>query len=104
MMPSKAAFEVRDHYLSKVCDMCGNVTPAQVMSRSRQRPIVQARHLVLWALYDIENLPQATICAMMGLDQTSVTYAVNKMRDIRHFNAINREVAKVIENLVLGSH
>ena len=101
-LPTTANFQVRDYYINKVCGLLNNgTTPADVMSSSRLRRHTIARHLVSWALYELEHLSLSTIARIMAIDHASIIYAVNKINGIKSFPAANPELCKITENLTM---
>ena len=75
-MLTQEMLEIRNEYLMLLNRLTG-VPIDDIMSKKRHEDISMARHLLMWALYDLYGYTTMEIGAMTRRHYTTVTYAVN---------------------------
>ena len=75
-MLTQEMLEIRNEYLMLLNRLTG-VPIDDIMSKKRHEDIAMARHLLMWALYDLYGYTTMEIGAMTRRHYTTVTYAVN---------------------------
>ena len=75
-MLTQEMLEIRNEYLMLLNRLTG-VPIDDIMSKRRHEDIAMARHLLMWALYDLYGYTTMEIGAMTRRHYTTVTYAVN---------------------------
>ena len=74
---------IRDHALDIVCQVCGDVTPEEVLSKARSRRVSFARYLAMSLLSPKAGMTTSKVGMLFDRDHASVTHAVQVISDIR---------------------
>ena len=66
----------------KVCDLLGNVTPEEIMGKSRVYKIAVARQLVMWYMVECLGMSTNEVGAAIGKNHATVVYSVRQIENI----------------------
>lgn len=80
---SQQDIAIRDHAIGIVCQVCGDVTPDEVMSSARSRRVSFARHLAIYMLSPRAGMTTSKVGALFGRDHATVLHAVQVIDGIR---------------------
>lgn len=65
---------LRDAYIETVSKWTG-VSRVEIMGKSRESKIVEARHLVMWALHRLSHMGKKEVGWLLQKDHSTITYA-----------------------------
>ena len=64
--------------VERVCQLLGNVSSAEIMSKKREFRIATARQLVMWYLYEVCGMSYPDIGRAMGKTHATILYGVRQ--------------------------
>ena len=94
ILPSNAKETLLD-CLPKVCEYWG-VTSKQVLSKNRQRHIINARHSLRFFLSTINDLSSCDIATLLDCDHSSVLHSVKTFETLCLFEQDYRDFRDIV--------